>query len=1127
MMNRRQAPATSTWPGNPADDAQPARRSVAGHVFLSYRSDDAEFALLLAAAMRRAGVRLWMDRLSILPGEDWRVALQGALHSAVATIPVLTRGYVESRYCQRELSRADRIGCPIIPVLLERIDERQWPMEVERAQFLDFSDWRSPNRFRSNAEKLVAVLQAHYGERVRFEPDATECALTDLAVDLYTRRGMQEYLEQASAVDRVFSQDTVRPEPPGIRAWMEQARFVVIDHTPSLGEIAPLAGRRSEARPLGRIRERHPRCILVGEAGSGKTSALHKLALNDIHHWQLLRTGPLPLLISLADWEDQMSLPELIRAHWKLPGDPLRMLARGQITLYLDGLNEIGGHRHHKAGLLRKWLASASGPQQVLITCRAQDYRFDLSLGLPLVQMDRLSAENIRFLVQSWLGPRAAPRLLARIFAGEDPQALRGVAGNLFLLGALCLLHKSRPGDAADENRGTLLRRVTAEMWLRQQDDGAFSDTGLETLEAALGALARAMIAEERGVHVSLEYALGQIGRRELLEAALRANFLQRRGGWLRFTWHAQMEYFAAATAQGRHACLRMTRAPVTGEGGARQPDSREMMIITAACLAQNPEEVLLGINRVNPFLALRCIANGIDVPGRTVEPIIGNLIRVAHSAQHDARVATACALAEIDLALALPVLLTAMREGAPAVRRAAVMALWQLDVPLLGSLQESLAQQQGQGLSDATRVAIRNLRDNGLPTLLMTLMHEDARLRRGACQALGWLQDRAGAPGLIQLLHDSDEQARIEAVGALGSLKDSMAAPALCANLRHRDGRMRQAAALALGKIGAPALEVLLPQLESDAAEVRRLVIVAMARIDAPQVDKALRRMRRDVDAEVRSAAVNALSGRRDVQSGAAETPRAHTEVVEFAQAQDVLESLLTWLRNSAWGEREEAARALNAWAQHYHGKPNDQLVARLCRVLREPDWMLRWAAVEALAALGNPAATDSLATLLQDANQPLRIAAIRAMHECGDARAARHLCPLARDPDNLVREAVAEALGQLAHPGSIAALGQLSADREPLVRLAAVVALGQAGRQEGEPHAIAALRDSDAMVRWYAVAALEQIGTQRCVPALRALTGEAAHPHWEPKETGELARQVLRKLGGTAAAQPEALRG
>ena len=1116
-MSPEQPPASTAWPGHPAPDRRSGTASTGdSHVFVSYRSDDAEFALLLAAALRRAGIRVWMDRLNILPGEDWRSELQDALHSAAATIPVITRGYVESRYCQRELSRADRIGCPLIPVLLEHIEETQWPMEVERAQYFDFSDWRSPNRFRHNAEQLVTVLRRHFAGRVRLAPDPTERALTELAVELYTRRGMQEYLEQAGPVDRVISGDRAQPDPPGIQAWLEQTRYVVIDHAPALAEMAPLAGRRAAPRTLAQIRERHSRLVLVGEPGSGKSSALHNLALHDIHSWQLLRTGPLPLLISLADWEDRMTVPELIRSHWSLPGDPLRMLARGQVTLYLDGLNEIGSHRHHKVGLLRKWLASATAPQQVIITCRSQDYRFDVSLGLPLVQTDPLSPENIRFYVESWLGPQAAPLFLERVPAqesGRDEEArpLRLLARNVFLLGALCLLHKTRPGSEAVENRGALLRRVTAEMWLRQPDDGLFTGIRLEELEAGLGALAGAMIAEEAGVHVTQRVALAHIGRRDLLEAAVRANFLQRQGDRLRFTWQAQMDYFAAQ-AQRDGAFLAQVRPPVTGEGGDRQQDSRETMIITAACLGSRPEETLLDINRVNPFLALRCIAHGIDVPARTIEPIIGNLIRVAHSPRHDRRVATAGALAEIDLELALPVLLGAMREGDPAVRRAAVLALWQLDVPTLDSLRESLMQ-PGAGLADASRVAIRSLRERGLPTLLLLLMNESTPLRCAACQGLALLQDGAAVPGLVQLLHDDDAAVCIEASSALASLGDAMAAPALAANLRHDNWRVRRAAAMALAAIGEPALATLLPLLENDEANVRRLATASLSRIEAPAAEKALRRMRRDADRSVRDTAREALRARENGLPAAAQTQMPHAG--QRPPASDTLESLLANLRHSAWGEREEASRALTAWAQHFRGKRSDRIVARLVEELRDPDWMMRWAAVEALAALGNPAAGDALATLLQDSNQPLRIAALRALLECGDARAARHLLPLAHDPDNLVREAVAEALGRLVHPEGIRALGTLCVDREPLVRLAAVVALGEAGRREGEPYAIVALQDEDATVRWYAVATLERIGTRRCVPALRALLDEHSHPHWQRQETGQLARQVLRQLG------------
>ena len=79
------------------------------HIFLSYRSSEADFALRLAASLKNAGVKLWMDRLDIQPGDDWIHALQRAVNECAAVIAILSPDYIHSRYCRRELARADRI----------------------------------------------------------------------------------------------------------------------------------------------------------------------------------------------------------------------------------------------------------------------------------------------------------------------------------------------------------------------------------------------------------------------------------------------------------------------------------------------------------------------------------------------------------------------------------------------------------------------------------------------------------------------------------------------------------------------------------------------------------------------------------------------------------------------------------------------------------------------------------------------------------------------------------------------------------------------------------------------------------------------------------------------------------
>jgi hypothetical protein len=88
------------------------------HIFLSYRSSEVEFALKLAADLKNAGVKLWMDRLDISPGDDWRSSLEYAVLDSEAVIAVLSPEYVGSRYCLRELARADRLEKTIFPILL-------------------------------------------------------------------------------------------------------------------------------------------------------------------------------------------------------------------------------------------------------------------------------------------------------------------------------------------------------------------------------------------------------------------------------------------------------------------------------------------------------------------------------------------------------------------------------------------------------------------------------------------------------------------------------------------------------------------------------------------------------------------------------------------------------------------------------------------------------------------------------------------------------------------------------------------------------------------------------------------------------------------------------------------------
>src|SRR4051812_43653880 len=113
-----------------------------GHIFFSYRSLEMDFAIRLAADLKNAGVNVWMDRLDIKPGDDWVAALQEGVNNSAAVIAVLSPEYVSAKYCRNELSRAVRLGRPIFPILLRPLPNEEWPIEIERHQYTDFTRWQ-------------------------------------------------------------------------------------------------------------------------------------------------------------------------------------------------------------------------------------------------------------------------------------------------------------------------------------------------------------------------------------------------------------------------------------------------------------------------------------------------------------------------------------------------------------------------------------------------------------------------------------------------------------------------------------------------------------------------------------------------------------------------------------------------------------------------------------------------------------------------------------------------------------------------------------------------------------------------------------------------------------------------
>lgn len=98
--------------GNGADGAG------SGRVFLSYSHGDARaYVRRLARFLDREGIQVWFDQ-EMISGERWLQVIQHEIDSCAAVIVVMTPQAAESQWVAREITRAEELGKPIVPLLL-------------------------------------------------------------------------------------------------------------------------------------------------------------------------------------------------------------------------------------------------------------------------------------------------------------------------------------------------------------------------------------------------------------------------------------------------------------------------------------------------------------------------------------------------------------------------------------------------------------------------------------------------------------------------------------------------------------------------------------------------------------------------------------------------------------------------------------------------------------------------------------------------------------------------------------------------------------------------------------------------------------------------------------------------
>lgn len=442
--------------------------------------------------------------------------------------------------------------------------------------------------------------------------------------------------------------------------------------------------------------------------------------------------------------------------------------------------------------------------------------------------------------------------------------------------------------------------------------------------------------------------------------------------------------------------------------------------------------------------------------------------------------------------------------------------------------------------------------RDGGDPLLAQAAVHADPVVQRTALLALGRCGGSSGVAALARVLAQGQPPlapaARAEALFALGLTGSVDAFTALLPFENDPEPGVRASAATAFGLLGDErGLLPLVASLDDGEPAVRGAAALAVARLAAarkePFADRPFEafraigaRLSGDADPGVRWKCAYAAGklGRAEFRAplfGALNDSDplvrafALAALAELEPEPAMAAGIADQLQDGDWRVAVEAAKAL--------GKlPGDTAARALAGALPgaagagHPSHHVRAAAAESLGRMSRDgAAVAALETALSDPSESVRGAALESLAALGDPAAEfERLLALARGraspaASRYLAARAARAAAALPAETGYPVIEVLLASDDVLVRSAAVAALARfPGRHERAGTALAAaLREDDVALRESAAAAAKALGAKDLLPALEAALEDS--PGADFSEARVALLDAVAALGGESA--------
>ena len=112
--------------------------------FISYARDGSygeNLATEIQQQLQAAGFAVFHDVIGLKPGDVWYHKLEFELESSDVMVLVVSEKVRTSKWVHNEVSMAEEIGIPVIPVLAEKVRHPLWLRHLQVLDFCVVVDW--------------------------------------------------------------------------------------------------------------------------------------------------------------------------------------------------------------------------------------------------------------------------------------------------------------------------------------------------------------------------------------------------------------------------------------------------------------------------------------------------------------------------------------------------------------------------------------------------------------------------------------------------------------------------------------------------------------------------------------------------------------------------------------------------------------------------------------------------------------------------------------------------------------------------------------------------------------------------------------------------------------------------